>query len=152
MKTKLILALISICLLSGSIVAAGQKLYPVSGTLASQIPPQLFSVKLTGGPQSGGISLVLANGESFKGKWTYMRPSFVNAKTPGSPASYPPQPNLAFAWDVVYGQGYFLVNFLGEPIGQAVLTGDQGTVLQLEFVNGKFGVAADNKSNIYKMT
>ncbi|MGB8845433.1 MAG: hypothetical protein WCC73_07115, partial [Terracidiphilus sp.] len=74
--------------------------------------------------------------------------------------SYPPQPNLAFAWDVVYGQGFFLANILGsKTVGQATLTGSNGTVLQIEFqaeklgmpVENTFGVAVDNKGNIYKV-
>ncbi|MGB9406333.1 MAG: hypothetical protein WCA89_02290 [Terracidiphilus sp.] len=151
MKTKLVLFLLSLCIIAGCNPAFGQKLYPVQGPLAAQTPPQVFSAKLTGGPKSGGISLVLTNGETFKGKWATVAVSFVNTKTPGTPASYPPQPNLAFAWDAVYGQGYVFAHILGESIGQAVLTGNQGTVIQLEFFDGRIGVAVDNKGNIYKM-
>lgn len=86
--------------------------------------------------------------------------TFVNSKSPGAPASYPPQPNLAFAWDLVYGPGYFLANILGsQTVGQATATGDKGTVLQLEFHKERlgvppddmFGVAVDSKGNIYKV-
>jgi len=31
---------------------------------------------------------------------------------------YPPQPNLAFAWDAVYGQGFFVAKILGKKFGQ----------------------------------
>jgi hypothetical protein len=83
-------------------------------------------------------------------------PSFVNAKTPETPSSYLPQPNLAFAWDVVYGQGYFLAHVLGTRLRQAIVTGDMGTVLQVEcqFTDGHSafnGVAVDSKGNIYKV-
>jgi hypothetical protein len=144
------LAVLSVLMISASTAAFTQQLYPVQGQSAKQTPPPVYTAKLTG-YLGGNISLVLANGESFKGKWAYVRVPFVNVQTPGTPTSYPPQPNLAFDWDSIYGEGYFLSNILGEQIGQSIVTGDQGTVLQLEFLNGKFGVAADNKGNIYKM-
>ena len=89
-----------------------------------------------------------------------MTATYYNDKTPGTPASYPPQPNLAFAWDAVYGQGYYISSILGsENVGQATVTGDKGTVLQIEFhreqlgvpEDNHFGVAVDNRGNIYKV-
>jgi hypothetical protein len=150
MKSKFALGLLCICLTSGSAGALDHNLYPVQGPLAAQTPPPEITVKLTGSP-SYKISLVHIKGESFQGKWTTERESFVNVKTPGTPASYPPQPNLAFAWDAIFGQGYFLSSVLGEQVGHALLTGDQGTVFQLEFIDGHFGVAVDSRGNIYKM-
>jgi len=105
------------------------------------------------------ISLTLANGEIFKGKFRIVTPSALNAKMPGTAASYPPQPNLAFAWDDLYGQDYFVAHILGKNIGQAILTGSQGTVLQVEFRpvqefvqhDDEFGVAVDNKGNVYRV-
>ena len=146
-KIKAALRLLAFCAVCASGSAFGQLLYPVAGPASSQTPPQAIPAKLTG---AGGISLLLA-GETFKGKWTIFRPSPGNIKTPGTPDSYPPQPNLAFAWDEIYGQGYFLGNVLGESIGHATLTGDRKTTLQLEFFDGRCGVAADSKGNIYKM-
>jgi hypothetical protein len=107
------------------------------------------------------ISAFVANGETLPGKWAAITASAANAKTPLTPGSYPPQPNLAFAWDAVYGQGFYLSHVLGETISQGVFTGDQGTVLQVEFAvenygrlsqaYRQFGVAVDNKGNMYKM-
>ena len=150
MKMKAAVQLLVVCAVCASGSAFGQTLYPVAGPASSQSPPLVRTAKLTGGPRTGGITLVLA-GETFKGKWMIFRPSSVNIKTSGTPDSYPPQPNLAFAWDGIYGQGYFLGNVLGEYVGQATLTGDQKTALQLEFFNGRYGVAIDSKGNIYKM-
>jgi hypothetical protein len=150
MKMKFTFALLTVCLIYGSTAAFGQYLYPVQGPLAAQTPPPVYTAKLTGSP-SFKISLVHITGESFQGKWMAERESFVNIKTPGTPDSYPPQPNLAFAWDAIFGQGYFLSSVLGEEVGHALLTGDQGTILQLEFIDGHFGVAVDNRGNIYKM-
>jgi len=76
----------------------------------------------------------MANGETFKGKWKNAAGTFVNIKTPGTAASFPPQPNLAFAWDAIYGPGYYLANILGQNTGQALLTGDRETVLELDFL------------------
>jgi hypothetical protein len=50
-----------------------------------------------------------------------------------------------------YGEGFFVKHILGNKIGQGVFTGSQGTVLQVEWLNGETGVAADNKGNMYKM-
>jgi hypothetical protein len=84
----------------------------------------------------------------------------VNTKTPGALDSYPPQPNLAFAWDAVYGRGYFAAHVLGGKIWQGIFTGNQGTVLQVEILDGQHGAAVldgqhgaavDNKGNIYKV-
>jgi hypothetical protein len=161
MKTKYILVLLICFMTSGSVGAFAQRLYPVQGPAATQTTPPLFTAKLanfTG--KAGKISLHQVDGESFQGTWSIMTATFVNSKTPGSPASYPPQPNLAYAWDAIYGQGYYVATILGsEDVGQAVATGDHGTILQIEFHrkqlgaqdDNRFGVAVDNKGNIYKV-
>ena len=161
MKTRFVLVLFGICMIAGSVAASGQRLFPVQGPAATQAPPPAFTAKLTDiWKQSGKISLKQENGEGFTGTWTVVTASFFNAKTPGSPAGYPPQPNLAFAWDLVYGEGYYVGTLLGsQNIGQAVATGDRGTVLEIEFhreqlgvpEDNHFGVAVDNKGNIYKV-
>lgn len=156
MKTKLVLALLSIGMISGSAPAHGQKLYPIQGPLASQPTPPVFSGQIRGPMFSvGGMptllkSWTLSNGEVLKGKCATVKASSLNTKTPGAPDSYPPQPNLAFAWDAVYGQGYFAAHILGKKIWQGVFTGDQGTVLQVEILDEFHGAAVDNKGNVYK--
>jgi hypothetical protein len=135
--------------------AVGQKLYPVEGPLASQTPQPVFTAKIrrpifAKGPQFLLLkSWTLANGEVLTGKPKTMKATSV--KTPAPDASAPPQPNLAFAWDAVYGQGFFVARILGKDFGQGIFTGEQGTVLQVESFDGRNGVAADNKGNIYKM-
>jgi len=96
-------------------------------------------------------SWTLTNGEVLPGKCAEMKASSVNTKTPGTPESYPPQPNLAFAWDAVYGQGYFAAHILGGKIWQGIFTGNQGTVLQVEILDQQHGAAVDNKRNVYKV-
>ncbi len=156
-----ILGLFALCFFVPSTAAHAQRLYPVQGPATAQTPPPSFNAKLSNYlGKSGVITLTQAGGETFQGPWTTVTITFINAKTPGTPASFPPQPNLAFAWDLVYGPGYFNTHILGsQTVGQATATGSNGTVLQLEFQKEKlgaiidniFGVAVDNKGNIYKM-
>ena len=152
MTTKLTLAF----LIAGSVAALGQKLYPVQGPLAAQTTPPVFSGQIRH-PMFGGAlptllkSWTLTNREVLAGKCTAIKVTSVNPKTPGRPESYPPQPNLAFAWDAVYGQEYFAAHILGKKIWQGIFTGNQGTVLQVEILDSQHGAAADNKGNIYKV-
>jgi len=156
MKTTLVLAFLSAGMFLGSAPTFGQKLYPVQGPLASQPAPPVFSGQVNrpmfsvGGAPKQLKSWTVANGEVLKGKFTTVMASAMNSKTPGAPDSYPPQPNVAFAWDAVYGQGYFAAHVLGKKMWQGVFTGDQGTVLQVEMLDELHGAAVDNKGNIYK--
>jgi hypothetical protein len=152
-KVAFALVLLSTCLLSGCSYysATSGQLYPVQGPSAALAPAPVYDATITVSSKSGtSISLVMANGEMFSGAWGGVVESSVNAKTPGTPAGYPPQPNLSFAWDAVYGQGDFVAHILGKSAGHALLTGSQGTVLQVE-IAGHRGVAVDNKGNIYKV-
>jgi hypothetical protein len=157
MRNKLVLALLSVCMVSGSAAAFGQKLYPVQGPLASLPTPPVFSGQMRRPMVSvGGLpkllkSWTVANGEVLPGKCAEVKASSVNTKTPGTPESYPPQPNLAFAWDAVYGQRYFAAHILGGRIWQGIFTGNQGTVLQVEILDQLHGAAVDNKGNVYKV-
>jgi len=66
------------------------------------------------------------------------------------------------AWDIVYGSGFYVAHVLGERLYlQSVLTGDRGTVLNVEMYRPDAreapapgaikSVAKDNKDNIYKL-
>jgi hypothetical protein len=156
MKTKLVLALLTAGITLASTAAFGQKLYPIQGPLASQTPPPVFSGKIRRPMFSaGGLPVLLkswtvANGEVLNGKCSEVKATSLNTKTPGAPDSYPPQPNLAFAWDAVYGKGYFAAHVLGNKMWQGTFTGDKGTVLQVEILDREHGAAVDNKGNVYK--
>jgi hypothetical protein len=138
-----------------SIAAVGQKLYPVQGPLASQSTPPTFSGQIRHPIVGGAFPTLLKSftldGEILPGKCASAKATSVNTKTPGTPGSYPPQPNLAFAWDAVFGQGYFAAHILGEKMWQGIFRGDRGTVLQVEILDGQHGVAVDNKGNLYKV-
>jgi len=156
MKTKIPFAFLSVCMISVSCPAFGQKLYPVQGPAASQTPPPVYSGQIRRPMFSGAIfsllkSWTVANGEVLKGKCKGVKATSINTKTLGTPDSYPPQSNLAFAWDAIYGQGFFAAHLLGQKIFQGIFTGDQGTVLQVEMVDQQHGVAVDNKGNVYKV-
>ena len=158
MKTKLVLSLAAlwVCITAGSGSAFGQKLYPVTGPLAEQSPQPVFSGQIRRPVFGVGAMFLLlkswtvANGEVLQGKPKTVQASSVNAAPETGTISIP-QPNLAFAWDAVYGQGFFVAHILGRKFGQGVFTGSQGTVLQAESLDGRNGVAVDNKGNTYKM-
>jgi hypothetical protein len=160
MKTKLVLALFAwcVCILAGSDLAFGQKLYPVQGPVATQTPQPVFAGQIRRPMFSAGSPFLLlkswtvADGEVLKGKPKAVKATSVNDPAATDAATrYPPQPNLAFAWDAVFGQGFFVKHILGNTFGQGVFTGSKGTVLQVESLDGRNGVAVDNKGNIYKM-
>jgi hypothetical protein len=157
MKTKFAIVLLFVSTLSISLAASGQKLYPVLGPLALQTPAPVFSGKINRPMFSMRLyfgllkSWTVANGEVLLGKCSVVTASSPDMKTPGTSDSYPPQPNLAFAWDAIKGQGFYVSHVLGNRIYQGTFTGDQGTVLQVESVDNESGVAIDNKGNVYKI-
>jgi hypothetical protein len=158
MKTNRVLSLagLFVCVVAGSGSVFAQKLYPVQGPLAAQTPQPVFSGQIRR-PMfgAGPVFLLLkswtvANGEVLQGKPKTVTASSLNP-APEAGAISLPQPNLAFAWDAVYGEGFFVAHILGKKFGQGVFTGSQGTVLQVETLDGRNGVAVDNKGNTYKM-
>jgi hypothetical protein len=148
MKMRFALALIGLLLVSKA--SLGQTLYPVHGPQSGLTPPAVFEVKLTGA-LGGNFSVVLANGETFQGNWTTVTANSISARMPQGTVPSLPEPDLASAWDAIFGQGYYVASVLGERVGRVVATGSKGTVLQLEFINGRFGVGVDSNGNLYKM-
>jgi hypothetical protein len=136
---------------------AAQKLYPVQGPLATSAPQTVYTGHLKFRVVSAGTlfhllkSWTFANGEVLTGSVTTVNKAPMNDAPLNSPAGYPPQPDLAAAWDAVFGQGYFVAHVLGNSLGQGIFKGPQDTVLQVESLDGQKGVAADNKGNIYKL-
>jgi hypothetical protein len=157
MKARFLPVLLSVCMIWGCAVARGQKLYLVQGPLAAQTPAPVFSGKISRPMfalrMNFGLlkSWTVANGEVLNGKCAIVTAASADLRTPGAPDSYPPQPNLAFAWDAIKGQGYYVAHVLGNKIAQGVFTGSGGTILQVESLDNSSGVAVDNKGNIYKI-
>jgi hypothetical protein len=136
---------------------AAQKLYPVQGPLAASAPQTVYTAHLKFRVVSGHPpfwllkSWTLPNGEVLTGSVITVKKAPMNTAPLDSPRGYPPQPDLAAAWDAVFGQGYFVARVLGNTLGQGIFKGPQGTILQVESLDGEKGVAADNKGNVYKL-
>ncbi len=135
MKMKSVVAALVVCVavLAGSSTAAhGQKLYPVIGPLAQQSPAPVFKGQMRRPmfARLGNFMLLkswtVANGEVLNGKCSLVVASSPDTKTPGTPESYPPQPNLAFAWDLINGQGFYVSRVLGQQDRSGSLPGRQG--------------------------
>src|SRR5258708_34886488 len=116
MQTNRILSLAALCFcITASGSAFAQKLYPVEGPLAAQTPQPVFKGQIRR-PMfgAGPVFLLLkswtvANGEILQGKPKTVTASSVNAQ-PGAGAISVPEPNLAFAWDAIYGEGVFVAD------------------------------------------
>jgi len=164
MKVRYALAvsLVSFCTLSGCMRFA--HLYPVQGPLAQQIPPPIYSAKLTGVINSGGFTAKLANGEQFSGQW---QAQSANALAKQSNAGIAPPFNLSPDWDAVYGQGFYTAHVLGAHLfARTSITGSQGGTLKVEMISQDVasadpkalnppeikGVAKDDKGNVYKVS
>jgi hypothetical protein len=165
MKTKvsLALAISCICVFAGCPITFCQQLNPVQGPAAAQTPPPVYKTKhYPIGLFASGVKTTLANGEKFKGPWKQITASPANATITDALHETPPQPNLAYAWDTVYGKGFYVAHVLGKSVVQAVLKGDHGSFLQVELAlsrdaaiyRGNYwfqeGVAVDSKGNIYR--
>jgi hypothetical protein len=159
MKISLFVVLLSASILSGCY--ANARFYPVKGPLSAQAPLPVFKAKVTGIVKNGNISLVLADGEIGKGRWSQVGP--VHAPKGATTSTASATSGMASLWDTVYGPGFYVSHVLGSRLyAEAVVTGDRGTVLNVEFYRGEGeehensthavkGVAKDNKDNIYKV-
>jgi len=158
-KIRLLVVLLSASILTGCY--ANAHFYPVKGPLSAQAPLPVFTAKMTGLINNGDISLALADGETGKGRWNRVVPAKSADGTATSPISA--TSDMASLWDTVYGSGFYVSHVLGSKLyAQAVVNGDRGTVLNVEFYRSEVdqheqtshsvkGVARDNKDNIYKV-
>lgn len=118
------------------------------GPIAAMTPPPVFPARISAkfASRSGGLSMTLANGESFQGRWKIETPG------PADPAS---PDDLSGSWDLVYGPGFFTAHVLGNrDCGLAHITGSQGTPLTVQLCGAPDtkAVAKDGKGNVYKLT
>jgi len=149
-KIALLRALFCVLTISGCSYTIHGSFFPVQGPSAGLSTPVVLNVTLRNSKKVSTVSVVLASGESCVGNWSYLTGPAANSEAPGTAAIHLPQPNLDFACDAICGQGYYVAHILGQGFSQGVLTGGQGTVLQME-LQGHRGVAVDGKGNIYKM-
>jgi hypothetical protein len=144
----LALWLLTATLLTGCLVMVPGHLYPIQGPIATQTPLPIYSITLSGILNSGTLSATVQNGEVCQGNWTQIKQDDPSAN------------KMSAQWDLVYGQGFFVAHVLGNPVfARAVLTGPQGTTLNVEFYDPKpghvttvKGIAQDSKGNLYKLT
>ncbi|MCM0081128.1 hypothetical protein L4X63_05950 [Geomonas sp. Red32] len=128
-------------------------LFPVRGPISTGKPIPVIPVSVRSNLNDIGlISFSLPNGETFSGQWS--RNLYINAN-PEKLAQLR-ETDINLAWDAVYGDGYYLSTVLGSlSHNRSIITGSQGTVIQLEFNGAKpwlsTGVAKDDKGNIYKL-
>jgi hypothetical protein len=148
-------ALLVLVVILASACSTTVTLYPVEGPMSKQSPLPVLTARADGiTGNTGNISLVLPDGEVCKGRWSSIAPMSVRYSA-GS-ASGMATSGMSSAWATVYGSGFSMGNVPGVNKGEAMLVGDRGTVIQVEFFTGSgtangSGVAKDNKGNVYKM-
>lgn len=151
--SKSALLALLVVLLSGCSTTA--TLYPVEGPLARQKPLPVLTAKVEGIlGNTGEISMTLPDGEFCTGKWASVAPTSAGigvGTTAGTVTS-----GMASAWASAYGTGLYAGILPGVNRGEAMLVGERGTVIQVEFFTGSgtangTGVAKDNKENIFKV-
>lgn len=156
MKAKLsvLLATLSACLLSGCYINGN--LYPLQGPLAAQTPTPVLHARMSGPFNSGALTVVLSGGEVCKGTWKMIGSN----STPPTQESAGVAVNFPSAWDMIYGQGFYTANVLGNRLfAQSTLTGNKGTTLNVELYRSDAGqaagdikgVAIDSNGNLYKV-
>ena len=132
-----------LALLALTACASSFHLYPVSGPMMASHPVPILHGSMRP-PTPGNVSLELPDAEICTGKWVVAPATGIDS-------------NLGPLWDELYGPSYFTAKVLGLPNhGQAQLTGNQGTHLQLDFLFSLpgpwgIGVAQDDKGNVYKV-
>lgn len=130
-------------------------MYPIAGPLAEQRPLPVLSVEVNGiSGNSGTLSTTLPDGETLTGKWSSIAPMSYGMTT--GTASGSATDGMNTVWSTVYGTGFSAANVPGVNKGEAMLIGDRGTVMHVEFLTGSgtangTGVAKDNRGNIYKV-
>ena len=155
MRLHLALALAGLALAAAPFHA--QQLSPVKGPMAAQAPGPFFEATMKGPVYSIKSDFVrvkswtYADGETLQGRCEFVTASSADATAPGTPDSNSPQPNLATAWDLVNGSGYYASHVAGNKILHGTFTGDKGTILQVESLDNFFAVGVDNRGNLYKI-
>jgi hypothetical protein len=137
-----------------------QQMDPVKGPMSLQAPGPFFEGSKGGGRYSYSVksdfvrvkSFSYANGETLKGRSEWVTASSAeDAQASGSADSNSHQPNLAAAWDLIYGPGYFASHVAGKKVLQGTFTGDKGTTLKVQSLDNYVAVGADNQGNLYKI-
>jgi hypothetical protein len=134
-----------------------QQLDPVKGPMSLQAPGPFYEGSKGGGRYGYSIksdfarvkSFTYANGEILKGRPEWTTASVADAQT--SPDSNSPVQNLAAAWDLIYGSGYYASNIAGKKVLEGSFKSDKGTTLHVQSFDKFVAVAVDNQGNLYKI-
>jgi hypothetical protein len=123
------------------------QLYPVKGPLSERNPVPVLTAKVDGiWGNTGNINLTLPDGEECHGRWSSAAGVAVNFG----------MVNLRSQYQYLSGSGLSVGNVPGVNRGEAVAVGNRGTIIEIEFYTGSgtasgYGIAADNKGNIYRI-
>lgn len=130
-------------------------LYPVSGPLAKYVPLPEIAMKVDGVTgNSGDVSLILPSGERCTGRWSVVAPRMVGVVTQSGSGTISSGLDTVFLQ--IHGQSFVNMAQPGINRGQAMLTGERGTVIESAFLVGSgtasgHGVAKDNHGNTFKL-
>ena len=136
-----------IIMLSSAGCTATASLFPVEGPLSEIQPLPVIKAKATGVTgNSGKMELTMPDGEYCEGRWSSAAGAGITISS-GS---------LIGTYGSVYGSGFSVSPGRGQNPGVAMLTCDQGRVINVEFITGAgtangFGFAKDNKGNVYRV-
>jgi hypothetical protein len=133
-----------------------QQLDPVKGPMSLQAPGPFYEATMRGPAYSIKSDFIrvkswtYTNGEILKGKCESATAA-ADANSSASRDSSSTPANLAVAWDLINGQGYYASHVQGNKIVRGTFTGDKGTILTVESLDNYFAVGEDNRGNIYKI-
>jgi hypothetical protein len=160
MKTATLNLALTIAALAFAVVPShAQQLDPVKGPMAIQAPGPFYEGSKGGGTYGYSIksdfarvqSFSYADGETLKGKSDWVTASAADADATSGADSNSPKQNLAAAWDLAYGPGYYAAHVAGNKILHGTFTGDKGTTLEVESLDKFVAVGVDNRGNLYKI-
>jgi len=154
-RMALAIAALAVCALP----SLAQQLDPVKGPMALQAPGPFYEGSKGGGAYGYSIksdfgrvkSFSYANGETLRGKCDSVTAASVDSTAAASPDTSSPQQNLAAAWDLIYGQGYYASHAGGKKVLEGTFTGDKGTILHVQSLDNYVAVGADDHGNLYKI-
>jgi hypothetical protein len=158
-RSLLLAALAAVGLLSAASPCLAQQLDPVTGPMALQAPGPFYEGTRGGGTYWYVIksdfarvkSFTYTDGETLKGKCEWRTASASGSTAPAAADGSTPEQNLAAAWDLAGGPGYYAAHVAGNKILHGAFTGDKGTILTVESLDNFVAVGEDNRGNLYKI-
>jgi hypothetical protein len=152
-------ALALVGLAAALLPCVAQQLDPVKGPMVMQAPGPFYEGTRSSGRYAYAIhsdfarvkSFSYADGEALNGKCESVTAPSADANPAEATGENLSLPDLASAWDLVNGPGYYASHVQGKKILQGIFKGDKGTVLQVESLDDFLAVGEDNRGNLYKI-